>query len=156
MVVVFICARDDPTHVVRGRENCKRIASLYIRGRTSLIRRHESAVNSRFDGPYKIYTPNSSRIYFLLGSSSQNLSQSRFCHVHVKHHSFRHLRMPVVSYKGKISHFDPPSLYSCRVRSLLPREIIIIIARRLSRYSYTDLSNCCTFAKCDRIWENPP
>ena len=48
----------------------------------------------------------------------------------------RRLRRLVVSYKGEISlHFDPPSLYSCRVRSPLLREIIRIRARGLSRYS---------------------
>ena len=47
----------------------------------------------------------------------------------------RRLRRLVVSYKGEISlHFDPPSLYSCRVRSPLLREIIRIRARGLSSY----------------------
>jgi hypothetical protein len=48
----------------------------------------------------------------------------------------RHLRRLVVSYQGEISlHFDPPSLYSCRVRIPLLREIIKIRARGLPRYS---------------------
>ena len=48
----------------------------------------------------------------------------------------RCLRRLVVSYKGKISlHFDPPSLYGCRIRSPLLREIIRIRAHGLSSYS---------------------
>ena len=43
----------------------------------------------------------------------------------------------LISYKGKLSlHFDPPSLYSCCVWSLLLKEIIRIPVHGVSRYSW--------------------
>ena len=54
-----------------------------------------------------------------------------------------HLQGLVMSYKGKISlHFDPSSLYSCCVQSLLLREIIRICTCGLQLYS----SNYSMFA----------
>ena len=74
---------------------------------------------------FSISDPNMLKSIFFI-SMSNNPSSNCSCR----------LQRLVVSYKGEISlHFDPPSLYSCRVRSPLLREIIRIRARGLSSYS---------------------
>jgi hypothetical protein len=80
----------------------------------------------------------------IFSSSGRNLSMSRFVISMSNNPSSncsRHLRSLVMSFQGEISlHFDPPSLYSCRVRIPLLREIIKLRARGLSRYI-----SSCTF-----------
>ena len=70
------------------------------------------------------------------------LTQVQTCPIHVKQPFFCYcLRRLVMSYKGKINlHFDPPSLYSCHVRSPLLREII----RICTRYSWIRSTTVCS------------
>ena len=76
----------------------------------------------------------------VLSSSGQNLSKSRFRHIHVKPpFCYHRLQRLAVSYKGEINlPFDPPSLYSCHP---LLREIIRIRTHGLSRYRLSPISS---------------
>ena len=63
-------------------------------------------------GKPSVRDPGAIRAMHVFSSSGQNLSKSRFCHIHVEQPSNRCslLRRLVVLYEGEIIlHFDPPS-----------------------------------------------